>query len=299
MGVVKTEIKIAQINCGCDKLDIVLDDRHARCFLNGVSIMASKDLDSFAPVVGMAVLASSRIPNAVFTIKANKTYGDFLKGILDTVNKSDQVKMKVLEEKPDEIAEQKPKQSAFAPKTLEEFKDGIKLANDCLFDALSLSEILLKTKLPKNVLSFKELNNTLAKVKTATNDLSKNKDKCDLIVERTGINVNRVLLAMGNNLNDLNVKRTVRESVDHVIADFMALKKILASLITSHYPLYNIDPTFKKYTDYPATWFFDPSVFYNFAERYKDASDALIDVARAESSVIRPLYAWKMKVTEE
>ena len=157
----------------------------------------------------------------------------------------------------------------------------------------------MKTKLPKNVLAFKDLNGALSKVRTATAELNTSRDHCEVVIDHTGTNIGRVMVAMGSNLNDSNVKRVVQESVDHIVADFMGTKKLLASLINTQYPLYDINPLFKKHTDYPATWFFDPSVFYNFTERYKDASDSLIEAVRTEASVIRPLYNWQTKVTGE
>jgi len=294
-----TGVKIAHINCGRDSFEVVLDDKHARCFMNGISMADSKDLAGFAPVVGMMVISSSHIPNSMVAIKGDKNYSDFLKNLIDTVQKSDQVKMKVLEDKPDEKDNQKPKQAQLDSRGIESFKDTIKTACECFNDVLDLSDVLLKTKLSKTVMSFKDLSNILNKVKTASMELSKSKDQCDLIVEKTGLHVGRVLLARENNLNDINVKRTVQESVDHIVADFLSSKRLLASLITSHYPLFDINPTFKKYTDYPATWYFDPSVYYSFSERYKDASDNLIDLVRVEASTIRPLYDWKIKVTGE
>jgi hypothetical protein len=285
-------IKVAQILCDQDTFDVIADDKYVRCFMNGIPVIASKDIGSFAPVVAMTVMSSLKVPNTFLSIKSSQAFADFLKGILDTVSKSDQVKVQVLDEKPDEIADQKPKQAELLNENLDGFKNNVKTTFNCFNDVLSLSDILLKTKLPKNVLAFKDLNNTLSKVRSATMELEKSKDLCDLMVERIGIHTGRVILARENNLNDPNVKRTVQESVDYMAADFMAMKKLLASLVLSHYPLYDINPTFKKYTDYPATWFFDPSVFYNFSERYKDASDNLIDIVRAEASVINPLYAW-------
>jgi len=294
-------IKIAQIKCNRDVFDVVLLDKYARCLLNGIDVISSKDLVSFAPIVGMLVSSACTVPNTTVSIKKspNQT-GDFLNGLIDTLSKSDQTKIKILEDKPDEIADQKPKQaSGISKESLDDYRCGVRGYCDCFNEVLSLSEVLLKTKLPKSVLGFKDLTNTLSKIKMATIELNKSKDHCDVVVEHTGNRVGRIMVAMENNLNDPAVKKLVQESVDHVVADFMGTKKLLASLINSQYPLYNINPLFKKHTDYPATWFFDPSVFYNFTERYKDASDSLIEAVRTEASVIRPLYAWQIKVTGE
>jgi hypothetical protein len=293
-------IKIAQLKCNRDIFNVSLKDKYARCSLNGIDIIGSKDLETFAPIVAMLVMSACTAPNTVVSIKKNPSYGEFLKNIVDTVTKSDQVKIKMLTDKPDEIADQKPKQAQITGNDLENYRCSIQTYGDCFNDILVLSDVLLKTKLPKNVLAFKDLSSVLTKVKATTSELLKDKEHCDIIVEQTGNRVGRVMVAMeSGNLNDPRIKKSVQESVDHIIADFMGTKKLLASLISSHYPLYNINPLFKKHTDYPATWFFDPSVFYSFTERYKDASDNLIEAVRTEASVIRPMYAWKIKVTEE
>lgn len=285
-------IKIAQVKCNRDVFNVVLTDKYARCLLNGIEVISSKDLGSFAPIVGLLVSSSCTAPGTVVSVKKDPAYGDFLKGIVDTISKSDQAKIKVLEDKPDEIADQKPKQASVTGEVLDGYRCGVRSYCDCFNEVLSLSDVLLKTKLPKNVLSFKDLTGTLSKVRSATAELSKDREHIDAVMEQTGTRIGRIMIAMNNNLNDPTIKRLVQESVDHVVADFMGTKKLLASLLNTQYPLYDINPLFKKHTDYPATWFFDPSVFYNFTERYKDASDILIEAVRTEASVIRPLYNW-------
>ena len=292
-------IKIAQVKCNRDIFDVVLTDKYARCLLNGVDVLSSKDLASFAPIVGLLVSSSCTAPGTTVAVKKDPAYGEFMKGIVDTISKSDQAKIKVLEDKPDEIADQKPKQASVTGEVLDSYRCGVRAYCDCFNDVLALSDVLLKTKLPKSVLSFKDLSGTMSKVRTATAELSKDREHFDAVMEQTGTRIGRIMIAMNNNLNDPTVKKLVQESVDHVVADFMGTKKLLASLLNSQYPLYDINPLFKKHTDYPATWFFDPSVFYNFTERYKDASDNLVEAVRTEASVIRPLYAWKTKVTGE
>jgi hypothetical protein len=285
-------IRIAQVRCNRDIFDVILTDKYARCLLNGMDVIGSKDLVSFAPIVAMLVASSCTVPGTAVAIKKDPSFGDFLKGLVDTLSKSDQIKVQVLEDKPDEKDNQKPKQaSKLTVEELDGYRCGVRAYCDCFNDVLSLSEILLKTKLPKSVLAFKDLSSSLSRVRTATIELNKNRDHCDIVVEHTGNHIGRVMVAMENNPKDPSIKKIIQESVDHVVADFMGTKKFLASLINSHYPLYDINPLFKKHTDYPATWFFDPSVFYNFTERYKDASDSLIEVARTEDTVIRPLYA--------
>jgi hypothetical protein len=239
-------------------------------------------------------LASScRVPNAKIAVKCNPSYSDFLKDFIETVSKSDQVKVQVLDAKPDEITDNKPKEASFNFSSLEGYRDSIKSYYDCFDNALKLSDILLKTKLPKNIHSFKDIEATLTKSKTASLDLTKRRENYELITEQTGHHVGHIIVAINSRRwNDAAVQKIIQASVNHVSANFMTMKKLLASFITSQYSLYDIDKNFKKYTGYPATWFFDPSVFYNFKESYKDVSDSLVEAVKAEASVVRPLYAW-------
>ena len=290
-------MKIAQVNCGRDIFDVTIHEKQAHCYLNHVPILNSKDIDSFSPIVGLLVASACRTPNVKISAKSHPSYADFLKGMIDTVQKSDQVKIQVLEEKPDEITDNKPKEAKFDSSKLEGFRDTVKSYYDCFNNALSLADILLKTKLPKSVHSFKEIEKNLEKVRTASYELNQNKDNYELASEHTGNKVGQIMTAIGSNrLEDTQVKRLVQAAVSHVVNDFTMMKRLLGSLITSHYPLYDMDRTFKKHLGYPATWFYDPAAYYSFTERYKDASDGLIDVVRSEASVVRPLFAWHIKV---
>jgi len=284
--------RIARIKCNDDIFDVVLANKYAHCYLNNIDMISSKELDIFAPVVGMLV-SSACVPDPEISVKSGPSYSDFLKGVLDIVNKSNSVKVKVLEDKPDEMDNQKPKQAVLNGAKLEEYRSNIKAVLDCVNDVVDLSDVLLKTKLPKSIHAFKDLDRTLTKTKAATAEHVKAREDYDIMVEQTGSRVGRVIIALeSSNKKDPNVQKIIEAYVNNIVNDFMRAKKLLASVMGSYYQLYDINNTFKKHTGYPATWFFDPSVFYNFSERYKDASDNLIDAVRTEASVIRPLYGW-------
>jgi len=290
-------IKIAQVNCGRDIIDVTMQDKQAHCYLNHIPVISSKETESFSPIVGLLIMSACRTPNVKISLKGKPSYNDFLKGIIDTVQKSDQAKIQVLDSKPDEITDNKPKEAKFDATKLDGFREAVNFYYNCFDNALSLSDVLLKTKLPKSAHSFKEIDRNLAKVKTAAEELNRNKENYEVAAEDTGNKVGQIITAINSErLEDVQVKRLIQAAVSHVVHDFLNMKKLLGSLITSHYPLYDMDRTFKKHTGYPATWFFDPSAYYNFTERYKDASDGLIDAVRSEASVVRPLYAWHIKV---
>jgi riboflavin synthase len=293
-------IKIAQINCGRDVIDVTVNDNHAQCYFNHINIINAKEVKAFAPIVGMILMSACRTPQVKISAKSNPSYADFLKNVIDTVENSDQAKIKVLEDKPDEITDNKPKEAKWDVSALENYRDGVKSLCASFDNTLVLSDVLLKTKLPKSVHSFKEVDKIIVKVKSAFLELNQNREVSELASEHTGTRVGQLITAVNVNRNNVpGIKRIINAAVTNVVADFLTMKKLLASLVSSHYALYDIDRTFKKHTGYPATWFFDPSVYYNFKESYKDASDGLIEAARSEAAIVRPLYAWNAKVTGE
>lgn len=290
--------RIAQIHCdGNDSFDVVTSDKQGQCFFNTVEILETKDLECFAPVVGVLVASACHFPNPKIDIKSNPSYADFLREMIDTISKSDQAKIRVLEEKPDEMTDNKPKEAKFEAKNLDGFRDSVKDLYNCIDNTLSLSNVLLKTKLPRNVYSFKILDRILSRLKTASYELNENKNYCEVASEQIGIKIGQVMAAVSaNKIEDTIVRTTVKNAVDQVVSKFIDMKKSLASLLLDYYNLYAIDKTFKKYTGYPATWYFDPSVYYNFTESYKDVSDNLIETTRIESSVLGPMRNWQTKL---
>ena len=213
---------------------------------------------------------------------------DLVKDIIDTVNKSEQEKIKVLESKPDEMTENSPLEAKLQVGALNKYQSNLKLYSETFDDALSLSEVLLKTNLPKTMWGAKELKASLSKMKTASVNLLTHREAFEAAAEQTDLKLGQIIPCL---LDRKMSNRHVEESIDHVITSFRTMKSLMASFMQSFHGLYASDTLFKKHTGYPATWFYDPSVFFNFKERYADISDNLILASRDESSVIRPLYA--------
>lgn len=294
------EEKLIQIHCGSDIFDIIKDDKYARCYLNKTAVLRVKasELNSFGPILGTLIVSACG-PDTKIKIKKNPGYGNLLGDVLKTVSDSNQAKIMVLEEKPDETTDNKPPEYFVSASSLENYRDSLKTHYNCFEEVLSLSDVLSKTKLPKSALVFKDIEKVMAKTKLSLTELSANKESLEIATEHTGTRIGQVITALDKKVVCSNLKNTLNFSVNHIAADFMNMKRLLASLLVSHYPLYSMDNVFKKNTGYPATWFFDPSVFYNFTEQYKNASDNLIDMVREEASIVRPLYSWKSKVTGE
>lgn len=285
---------VSQIKCGEDLFDIT-QDKSFNCYLNKNHIFSSKiNDDSFGSVVGVLVKATSPTPDIV--IKSSPLFSTNLKPLLNIINKSDRAKVQVLEDKPDEMAENKP-DDKFSLPSIQSYRDKMKKFAESFEIASDLSKVLLKTILPKTMWGSKEVKANLSKMKLSSNE---EKEIFEVAAEHTNTKLGHIITCVNNRgLNSIGVKKAVENSVNHISSDFLTMKKMMASFLHTYHNLYASDSFFKKQTGYPATWFFDPSVFYNFTERYEDISENLIEATRAESSVIRPLYAWKIKVTGE
>ena len=101
---------------------------------------------------------------------------------------------------------------------------------------------------------------------------------------------------MGTKGLDAQRKGIIATAVDHTEANFFTMKKLISMYLLANYQLYSVNQMFKKYTGYPATWFFDPSVFYLFTERFEDLCEHMVSAGRAEAKVIQPLHLWKEKI---
>ena len=84
--------RIAQIFCGAGNCFHITADS---CFLNGVDLVKIPDKNQFASIVSMLITSACTVPQTDIKVKKNPSYSDALKGLLDNLSKSDQVKIQV------------------------------------------------------------------------------------------------------------------------------------------------------------------------------------------------------------
>jgi hypothetical protein len=285
---------VIRISSEKDRFDI-MKDKTLHCFFNSNAVIDAKVSDeSFWPITGLLVRSAIRRPNTEIVIKAEKTFSDFVTTLMDAINKSKQEKVRVLEEKPDELTENSaPEEFPVNAEKVDAYREQLKNFTETFEDAVESSAVLLKTSFPKTMWGAKELKSNLSKMKVASSEVESTKEIFEGAAEQSDLRISHLascLLDSGK-----SNRKYAGDSVDHVITNFLTMKRMMASFLQSFHRLYTSDQLFKKCSGYPATWFFDPSVFYNFVERYEDVSDNLIEASRAESIIIRPLYAWKSK----
>jgi hypothetical protein len=277
---------IASIRCGCNVFTIK-SGKTLQCALDGQEILTAKlDDQSFFPVV--AIMVNSLVkPKSEISIKTAKGMSDFIKPLVDQIEKSDKAKSKLLETKPDEMAENKGIDSKLNKEALDKYQENIKVYAGTYDEALSLSEVLLKTNLPKTMWGAKELKSSITHMRTASVDVINSREKFEIASEHSDVRVGNVSSILFD--KRASNKKYVEESITSITNDFESMKNMMASFLINNYNLYNSDQLFKKCAGYPASWFFDPSVFLSFREKFEDIAEHIIEASKTESTVIRPL----------
>jgi|GEM_PF-6873984 hypothetical protein len=279
---------ISNINCDMGKFVIGSEDSNVSCFFNGSKVLSCslEDLSSIVPIIGVLVSSACNKPDSEIKIIADSTNSDFIKDIQDTIGDSESMKIKVLKSKPDEIEDNKPVEARISHDQLDNYNTSIKNCADSVNDTLDLLKILSKTKLPKSILSSTELNNKIENMKTSS---LTNVSDYSILSEQTAKDIYTLKIINKQRIASTLKKKIMFRTSHQIIKNYNDLKTVTATLLRTYYPMYNINSSFKQYTGYPATWYYDPSVFYNFVERYKDASDNLIELTKYDNSIIAPL----------
>jgi len=187
--------KIAlKVSSGKDRFE-VSKDKMMRCFFNRNTILDAKiNDDTFGPIVGLLVRSSIQRPNTEILIKAEKSFADFVKTIIDTVNKSKQEKIQILEEKPDEMTENGPSEypQALCAENIEMYREQLKNFSETFEDAIESSNVLLKTSFPKTMWGAKELKGSLSKMRTASYEISNGKETFEGAAEQSDIRLSHI-----------------------------------------------------------------------------------------------------------
>lgn len=225
--------------------------------------------------------------------KAGKPVDDFLK----VMEKSRGVKVRVLEEQPDEQVENSPRECHASHelfKDIQFYREGIASTAESVGEARDLSGILIQTRLPDTMWGIKEVKKALAEVQSDAEMIKDNIDQLEIAVEtsekKTGILASMI---------EKGLIKKGTEMVAGLIKDFFIIKETLSKMAQVLHPLSVMDETFRKATGYPMTWVFDPSTFYDFQLCYDKLMKNFVRLAKSEQSIIEPLFVWKVQNTGE
>lgn len=262
--------------------------------LNGCSLTESDTSKKFSSRSGpvLSLIAVNLGKNC--GIKGWKTADTLLDPLLDEIKKhTEDVEVQVLDAAPDEITENTPKEMKTAEiiNGVAEYRNSLDGFKEVLIDTRRQAEILLRTKLPSTMWGEKKVTSVLSSIKSELSDIGSWENDLEIVIEsserKSWATLSRLSKTAG--LSKSMVKQSVGETAVDMIDKFLKIKKDMSVLSETLYRLSSIDGVFKTSTGYPATWFFDSSIFYDFLYNYENLVASLIKTARIESSTMIPL----------
>jgi hypothetical protein len=198
--------------------------------------------------------------------------------------------IQVLQAKPDETPENKFVEAS-AKIGLADYSKYMGDFSENVNSVSQSANILLKTNLDRSMWGSRDV---MAIINDARNNmamLTPELEKIESLIEHSQAQTKYIQASLNRNTPDM------RETVSRVIEGFSTMKSFMSHLAQSSQPLYSIDSVFKSRVGYPATWFFNPSIYMNFLFEHDNLIDHIIKAASVESDVIEPLLIWKVKST--
>ena len=291
------------MKAGTDRIDISRNGKHFYTLLNRRAVLESKSekdlITRTSPVISTFLKTLCKQGNLKeVTIIKGKDYKEMLDTIIKNISDNlGNAEISVLQMVPDEMQENTPAETRAA-----NFKD---MSNICEnFSSISenvenlkhIASILLRTNLPKDIWGSKEVVSVFHETKNSMDSMNDSFEYLEGCIEQSD-SILRHLSSFSDKISN-NIPQ-VRTLVGNIIDNFSNTKTVLSELSQNLNGLYDIDSTFKKNTGYPATWFLNSSILYDFLFEYEALIEQLIKFARIEKNLIEPLLVWKVKTGEK
>jgi archaellum component FlaC len=283
---------LCSIKIGNDLVNISKNGRHFLTLLNKRAVLESKSekdmINRTLPVLSIFIKSLCK-QSGIKNITASKgnNYQKMLDSIINNVSKNlYDSEVAVLETVPDEITDNIPSERTANNDICKSLSD----ISENIEGVVRNASTLLKTNLPKNMWGGREVTAIFQNTKNSLNDMSEKLEYIEECIEKTS-DLNRHLNVFRDKLSNSNL----RVIMGNIINNFSSIKTVISELSQNLYNLYNIDPTFKKCTGYPATWFLNSSILYDFLFEFEALIDHLIKLSRIEESTIKPLLVWKVQ----
>lgn len=288
---------LAKIKIDDKSIGISKKSRDLYGSLNGVKLIQSESKEKF---VSRSIPVLSMIASNIPVKESVKVYGnkpEYIDQILKSIRDNhEDVEILMLSLAPDEQVENSPREVKAAQekkliRRIKSYKKIVKNSALTVQEVNNLSDILLRTRFSPSMWGGKTVLGLMSSI---------NKDKSkisttdfDAAVERSDKALDKVaMMIMKPKMFSVPV---IKKSIDGVINDFSIMKTSFSKLSQSLYDLFDIDRQFKKHTGYPVTWFFNSSMFYDFAYHFENLVRNLMETSKIESGLIEPLFVWKVR----
>lgn len=301
LGICKGPGKIlGQFIVNSDRLNISKVGSSYDILMNGrtiFSVSTKKELiQNVYPVLNLIVSNLIGDKKVIKFSYSDKRFTELVDKFLDSIrDNTDPYQIQVLKIKPDEMQDNRTQgfEASKEPqiyKKLSEYKSELKKIGKGLENLHNTSDILLKTDLEKDIWGSENITKILNEVKNNIESSVKNYDKMDYYLEKSDDNLFKIQKILDKGI----ARNKIKEAAGNIVSNFSLIKSLLSKYAQNLYKLYIIDSAFKSYMGYPATWFFDGSIFMDFIFEYNNLLKNLIKLVLIEKSVIEPLLVWKI-----
>ena len=300
---------LGEIHIGSDSIQISKIGRHLYTLLNNKAIMMARSkkelFERVVPVLSYIIKNVSKNvqSNTVRWKSANKNYTEMLNGMLKAISENLRpVELFVLKMKPDEIQDNTKidKAASFTDReamivNMNNYCLNLKRFGENLTNLRNTSEVLLRTDLDKGIWGSKEVMAVLNDVKVEIKSLEDDFEVIEGCLEHSDKYACNLRTIISQNISTHHT----RDIIGNITENFSQLKSFKSVLAQVLLPLYKIDASFKSHVGYPATWFFNSSIFHDFLFEYESLIDNMVKCASLESKTIETLLVWKIKLTGE
>lgn len=293
IGIVEAGPHTIGINGGGRKVFGLLDGRRL------TESKSSKEfLEKAAPVLAM-IMSNLIQKDEAIRVSAKRKDSSLLNQVLDSIRKEkEKAEVFVLEIKPDEITENKPKEIKASNRdeilsSMIRYADDLGKFEEAVKETHHMAEILLKTNLPMTMWGGREVANVLSSVKSDLEEMSPYVKRFEYLKESSVKGSEYIAQALRKNLDPSTLMKIgVGKVKGKMTENFYEMKGTMSRLAQVLHRLFNADRLFKKHTGYPTTWFFDSSIYYDFLYGFENIISNLIRSAMIEKGTIEPLFVW-------
>jgi archaellum component FlaC len=289
---------LCELKIGSNRIEISKVGRLINTLLNCRTILTAESKKDFSakssPVLALIVkdmVKKAQVNSIQGYSKGTKDTTDMVDETIENIKKNIvPVEITMLKTVPDEIEENDPPVEArFNIAKFEGYCRDMEEINTNLMGIRQTSGTLLKTSLAPKMWGAKEVMKVINVMNTDKEEIENGFEQIEARMEHSGNQVRMIQASIGRNTG------TLRPLVGKVIENFSQVKSFMSRLAQTLQSLYTIDRVFKAHTEYPATWFFDPTTYMDFNFEYDNLISNLIKTASIEAEVIEPLLLWKIK----
>jgi len=250
-----------------------LDNGHIGVLLNGCELF-NEAPGVFESKVSKCIedmfLRMQKNGNNISFIKGTDEFKTIIKQISENIP-TDSVM--VLQDKPDEHRENTPSTDEGVYRrflnAVPNYRQNISEYTETKNNLLNLSEALCRSKFSSSMWGADKVIRRIASIRDDLKEMKEGEENFDRAVEDIGRNEKRMILFVSGRSKSPEAKKIFGQFG----SDFNEIKSFMTRLAMSLARLNRIDGVFKKYTGYPATWFFNPSLFYDFQYNYDTLTD--------------------------